>query len=169
MNLVGFWTDAHRRRDPRWLALSEPHGVIARLGVDLSDVDSILEIGPGVGLVADHLTNLGKRVIIHDIVDLDDDRYVATLPLESPVDAALAHLVFQHVPQSEQRGLIQGVLSSLKPGRNFYFDVCTEDTSENAVLAEEYADGLSFPFAAWDLVSMSRRVAPGYFFCVATA
>lgn len=167
IDLKDFWTLAHKHRDARWLALSEPKNVIERLGIDLDSFQSILEVGPGVLYVADYLESLGKRVVLHDIVALEDPRYVAQLPLLQTVDAALAHLVLQHVPTDAQRELVLGVLWSLHPGGKFYFDAVTEECHDNAELAKEFAVGTSFPFIAWEFVTSKREVSPGYFFCVA--
>jgi hypothetical protein len=114
--------------------------------------------------LADHLTALGKRVVVHDIVTLGDPRYVATLPLVEHVDIAIAHLVLQHVP--DNRLLFIKVLESLVPGGYFYFDAIAENYNGPGI-ADELASGTSFPFDGWDLVNTMKEVEPGYFFCVA--
>ncbi len=169
MNYRDFWTGAHKARDQRWLAFSEPTNVVSRLGVNLDGVKSILEVGPGILLVADYLESIGKRVVVHDIVTIDDPRYVAELPLKEKVDAALAHLVLQHVPAKDHHRLVGNIVASLKPGGCFYFDAVTDNTSANPALELEYRTGTSFPFTAWDLVTSKREVDPGYFFCIARA
>jgi SAM-dependent methyltransferase len=143
---------------------SDPEHVLSRLGVNLEGVRAVLEVGPGFMHLADYLTALGKRVVVHDIVAIDDSRYVSDLPLKYPVDAAIAHLVLQHV--EDNLGMYLDVLGSLRPGGKFYFDAISDDY-EGPGIADELANGTSFPFRAWDLVDTKKEVEPGYFFCVA--
>ncbi len=162
--LKAFWTSAHERSDGRWVTGTAPEVVLTRLGVDLTGVESALEIGPGCGHLAEHLREMGKRVVVHDIVPLDVPGFVADLPLSEKVDVAIANLVIQHVFDHER--LIRAVLESLVPRGTFYFDVVTRNYTL-AGIAEEFASGKSFPFAAWDLVTESNELAPGWFACVA--
>lgn len=165
-DLKEFWTLAHKHFDTRWVSCSEPKHILSRLGVDLEGVESVLEIGPGWLHLANYLSATGRRVVIHDIVALDDPRYVAELPLKAPVDIAIAHLVLQHVRHG--RALVEKVLASLVPGGTFYFDAIAADYNGPGIAAE-LANGTSFPFEPWDLVDERYEVigSPGYFFCKA--
>jgi hypothetical protein len=166
-DLRQFWASAHEQRNPRWVTSSDPVFVLSRLGVNLDGVGSVLDVGPGFMHMANHLSALGKRVVVHDIVSLDDPRFVPQLPLDIPVDIAIAHLVLQHV--KDHRDLALNVMASLVPGGTFYFDAVAENCN-NPGMTEEFETGTSFPFQAWDLVDTRKEEAgsPGYFFCKAT-
>ena len=167
-DLKEFWTKEHRGHSDRWVSASDPVKVIERLGVNLDGVKSVLEVGPGRLLLANLLESMGKRVVLYDLVELDDPRYVSKLPLDEPVDLAIAHLVFQHVPQQDHHNLIRDVISSLRPGGKFHYDVVAADRPDPALL-NEFTLGTSFPFTAWDLITDKREIMPGYYFCVSQA
>lgn len=169
IDLKEFWTENHRTRNARWLAFSDPNIVLSRFNIWPRTFESVLEVGPGVMYLADHLSGMGKKVFVHDIVEIDDPRYVAKLPMKEKVDIAIAHLVFQHVPRDQQLDLLVGVLGSLKLGGKFYFDAVTDKCHDNPELHREFESGTSFPFAPWELVSERQEVSPGYFFCVVEA
>ena len=163
LDLPRFWAEEHKKNDNRWVSSSDPEIILSRLDIYLGGIKSVLEIGPGRMRLANYLSSKVDRVVLHDLVTLDDIRFVPTLPLEVPVELAIAHLVIQHVPN--HRELIASVVASLVPGGKFYYDVVTSDFAEPHMDAEFNA-GLSFPFDAWDLVNEKREISDGYYFCI---
>jgi SAM-dependent methyltransferase len=122
-----WWDRAHQADHRQWLSGTTGPEVWARLDVDslLKPGAEILNIGVGLGVCTRGLSARGCKVSVLDISSIAIERVkdVATGYLASDLpslpsngfDAALSHLVAQHMLDGDLEDQIRHVLRSLKP------------------------------------------------------
>jgi SAM-dependent methyltransferase len=124
-NLPDFWEQAHAKKKTLWLTGSRPKEVIHRLAVanEVGNPEAtILDVGVGLGYMAQHLFKNGKRSWALDISKSALDRvspfvegtFISPDELpEGKFSLVMHHLVAQHMNDSDLSHQIRQLIRSL--------------------------------------------------------
>ena len=139
--MKAFWDAQHQANERLYLTGSNVPMLMTRLRITDDDCRgrAVLDVGVGLGKMAQHLQALGCEVHCLDIstVALDRVRDFASTyadPLALPPDTfdlAICHLVSQHMAEADLIRMLTGVIASLKDDGMFALQFSISDDPAN--------------------------------------
>lgn len=121
------WKEIHQVRDRGMLSGSQPSAVLKYHHIGASELSgkAVIDVGVGLGVMDHRLWSMvatrviGVDIVAEALVQLEGrtERYlVEDLPIKSPADCAICHLVMQHCSDDLAAKTLEGLWESLRPG-----------------------------------------------------